>query len=292
MIELEPHRRYLRAICYRMTGSAADADDLVQQTFTRAIEAPPHGEVRPWLARVAVNLSCDLLRARKVRGYEGPWLPSPVETEEVMVGHEPASSTRYDLLESVSFAFLLALEALTPSQRAVLILRDVFDYSVRETADALDLSEANVKTTHHRARAAMEGYDGRHKPPADRARAALQSFLGALAAGDVAAVEAMLRNDVRALNDGGGEFSAAIVPLLGRARVLKFMLKVAELRGPVKRAELRELNGAPALVAEYESRHPREAPHIVMLCDLDADGLITEIYTVLATNKLSALFPA
>src|SRR5687767_12106876 len=135
------HQRDLWALLYRMTGSVADADDLLQETFARAIERPPPRldlPMKPWLARVALNLARDHLRARRRVQYYGPWLPMPLETTEETSppSFDPGPEWRYDLLESVSFAFLLALEALTPSQRAVLLLRDVFDYSVRETAEA------------------------------------------------------------------------------------------------------------------------------------------------------------
>ena len=164
------HQRFLWGLCYRLTGSAADADDLVQETFVRTIERPParmKDPLRPWLVRVAMNLGRDLLRRRRRAPYKGPWLPSPIETngqdlfprEEVALplgeialplgevappSHEVvfeggSTEGRYELLESVSFAFLLALEVLTPQQRAVLLLRDVFDYSVRETADLAKL---------------------------------------------------------------------------------------------------------------------------------------------------------
>src|SRR5262249_45109954 len=135
----------------------------------RAMRNPPariDEPWRPWLVQVAVNLSRDLLRRRKRQAYEGVWLPSPIEigdeaTASVQEPRDERSNPalRYDLLESVSFAFLLALEALTPMQRAVLLLRDVFDYSVNETAAALKMSEPNVKTTHYRARRAMNAYD-------------------------------------------------------------------------------------------------------------------------------------
>src|SRR5262249_19652970 len=153
-----------------MTGVAADADDLVQETFLRAIERPRAADaaLRPWLVGVARNLARDQRRRRRRRGWSGPWLPSPVETgdDEASPSFEPsATEGRYDLLESCTFAFLLALEALTPQQRAVLLLREVFDYSVTETAAALDLSTANVKTTHHRARRAMAAYDAHRRPP-------------------------------------------------------------------------------------------------------------------------------
>ncbi|HKG23219.1 MAG TPA: sigma-70 family RNA polymerase sigma factor, partial [Blastocatellia bacterium] len=172
----EDDRRLLWGLCYRMTGNAADAEDLVQETFVRALEKPPrrsHEPLRPWLVRVAMNLSRDHLRRRKVRGYTGEWLPSPVSTdEESLASYEPPApssdspATRYDMVESVSFAFLLALEALTPSQRAVLILRDVFDYTTNETGEALGISEASVKVMLHRARRRMRDYEGSRIPPA------------------------------------------------------------------------------------------------------------------------------
>src|SRR5918912_770572 len=114
----EEHRRFLWGIGYRMTGSAADADDIVQETFVRAMERPPRRTdepLRPWLVKVALNLSRDVLRRRRRRDYTGPWLPSPVPTdEESLPSYEPATPTeespvaRYEMLESISFAFLLA----------------------------------------------------------------------------------------------------------------------------------------------------------------------------------------
>src|SRR5215831_2934778 len=204
------HERFIWGLCYRMTGNAADADDLAQETFVRAWERPPARTDEPWrprLVSVAMNLSRDLLRRRKRRLYEGPWLPSPIETGDEFTppSYEPVDEegnpvARYDMLESVSFAFLLALEALTPAQRAVLLLRDVFDYSVRETADALGMSEPSVKTTHHRARRAMSDYDRDRRAPTrslqEQTRRAMDRFLHCLFSQDVAGAEALLAADV------------------------------------------------------------------------------------------------
>ena len=295
----EEHRSFLWALSYRLTGNAADADDIVQESFVRALQRPPADRDRPWrpwLVRVAVNLGRDLLRRRRRRGgYEGQWLPSPIATEPP--SHEPADESgnpaaRYDLLESVSFAFLLALEALTPTQRATLLLRDVFDYSARETARALGLSEANVRTTHLRARRALAAYDARRRPLTterqERETAALRKFLACVSAGDVAGVEAMLAADARALSDSGGEFHSNRVPVVGRVKVAALLVGVVKGIGRLRRAELRLLNGQPAVIGEREPK-AGFGPRWVTQVDFDDRGLITKVYTVLATRKLSAI---
>ncbi|NVJ27685.1 MULTISPECIES: sigma-70 family RNA polymerase sigma factor [Myxococcus] len=298
------HERYLWGLCYRMTGVAADADELVQETFARALTSPPerHEELRPWLTRVALNLSRDALRRRRREGYIGPWLPSPLETgdEEVPPAVEArlpgggSTEGRYELLESVSFAFLLALEALTPKQRAVLLLRDVFDSTVHEVAEALGMTEANVKVVHHRARAAMAAYDGaRCLPTKDlqqRTRTALEGFLGALLSGDVAAAEALLAHDVLTLTDGRGEVRAAQVPMVGAKRVLTFLTRLMELRGTPLAVELQWLNGLPALALVYApAKDPLLATNVVVRVELGADGRIACIHSVLTPRKLSAV---
>jgi RNA polymerase sigma-70 factor (ECF subfamily) len=303
----EEHRRFLWSLCYRMTGSAADAEDLVQDTFVRAIERPPgrtDESLRPWLVKVALNLARDLLRRRRRREYVGPWLPSPIETglgsrvpstgEAVdPPSHEPASlEGRYDLLESVSFAFLIALETLTPAARAVLLLRDVFDYSIKETADALDLSEANVKTTHHRTRRAMASYEAdRQIPTATRqqsAQKALTQFLRALEQHDVGAIEALLAEEVRTTTDGGGQFRSALRTIVGREKVMRFYLAVAvnAADGAVRMATL---NGVPSAVVDIPSPPPGIAPRFTLTAELNHEGKIAHLYVVSATSKLTAL---
>ncbi len=294
------HQRFLWGLSYRMTGSAADADDVVQETFVRALEHAPQrtGEpLRPWLARVALNLGRDLLRRRRRRAYRGPWLPAPIETgdEDFAEGTPAAGSpteSRYEMMESVTFAFLLALEVLTPQQRAVLVLRDVFDYSVREAASVLGLSEPNVKTTHHRARRAMEAYDRQRQPMTRRregTRQAMEKFLTALLRQDVPAVEALLTEDARALNDSDGEFHAARVPLIGAGRVARFHAKIAGMRAAGAHLEVRSINGLPALVGDFGSGRPGDPPRAVITIDVAASGRIRGVYSVVSTAKLAAV---
>lgn len=297
----DAHRRYLWGLCYRMVGHPADADDLVQETFVRAIQRPPRDTALPWLpwlVRVAMNLARDHLRRRRRRAYAGTWLPGPIEIEEAPPAFElpgdagRSTEGRYELLESVSFAFLLALEALTPQQRAVLVLRDVCDYSAAETAVALGISEANVKTTLHRARMAMRGYEERRRPPSEplarEVKSVLERFLLGLAQHDVAAVESLLAEDVRALSDGG-EFLAARRIVVGRTRVRRLLLGLQAKPGAARSGEIRRLNGLPAIVAQFGTGLPRRAPWGVVRCELDRFGKIAEIHFILASAKLAGL---
>jgi RNA polymerase sigma-70 factor (ECF subfamily) len=295
------HRSFLWGLLYRLTGCAADADDLVQETFVRAIERPPartDEPWRPWLVRVGLNLGRDLLRRRRRRPYVGSWLPSPVQAEDEPPSFEPADpsegpAARYDRLESVSLAFLLALEALRPSQRAVLLLRDVLDESVKETAEALGMTEANVKTTHRRARQALAAYDRERRPLTrarqDESRRALERFLGCLVEGDAAGLEALLARDVRSISDAGGEFTTALRPILGRDKVARFYLALARKLGTGGRTEVRVLSGLPTLVVDRPDVPPGISPRFALQCDLDRDGRIARIYVVLATRKLTAI---
>jgi RNA polymerase sigma-70 factor (ECF subfamily) len=297
------HARALWGLCYRMTGDAADADDLVQDTLTRALERPrAHADapLERWLTTVALNLSRDRLRQRKRTAYPCPWLPSPVETEGPdaapvleLLPHEKTPAGRYELLESVSFAFLIALEVLTPQQRSVLILRDVFDYSVAEAAQLLELSEANVKTTHLRARKAMAAYDSNRQPPTparvEQCQATLFELLRCLHENDAAGAKALLARDAVALNDGGGEFFAANKPVVGAEKIVLFNRRLYE-RGPRPvDIQIRVMNGLPALVFLFDSPAPKIAPVVVSCVLLNEAGLVEGFHSVLASRKLKAV---
>jgi hypothetical protein len=196
------------------------------------------------------------------------------------------------MLESVSFAFMLALEQLTERERAVLVLRDVFDYSVREAADLLEMGESNVKTTHHRARAALRGYDevrATSKKRTALAEGALRAFLAALAARDLAAIEAALSPNARSLSDGGGEFFAARVPVVGAAKVARFYWNVSRGAMEPLHARIAWMSGLPTLVLELPPREPRIGSRLVLQVEVDDTGAITTVYSQLATRKLTAV---
>jgi RNA polymerase sigma-70 factor (ECF subfamily) len=297
----EDHRSFLWGLCYRVTGSASDADDVVQETFIKALEHSPDtlAEPRPWLVRVAVNLSRDLLRRRRRRVYVGEWLPDPIETNEPLPSYEPivhgreTLEGRYDLMESVSIAFLQALEALSPTQRAVLLLCDVFDYTAAEAAAALDLSPGNIRTIHHRARRLMGSYDRKRTVPTaanrERTSGALRRFLDLLANSDVRGIERMLADDVRAVADSGGEFTAARRAIVGPSRVARFFVRLSQSRKTGLRTRLVTLNGLPAALLEFDKPMGRRPPKLAFAIGLNSEGLLSKLWVVASSRKLAAI---
>lgn len=304
------NRRFLWGLSYRMTGSAADADDILQETFVRLMQKPPANAdepLRPWLVRVAVNISRDVLRRRRRQGYTGQWLPAPFETEnnedvsavlDLAAGdhasHAADPSAHYEMLESVSFAFLLALELLTPTQRAVLLLRDVFDFSVAETARALRMTEQNVKTTHHRARRVMREYEERRFVPrrslVEKTGLVVGQLVEFLTNRDTEGAARLLAANVVSVSDGGGEFFAAKVPVVGRAKVALLLSNLFKATaGFTSKSRVVELNGLFAVATERENAPPGYAGKLAMLFQLDGEGLIERIYFVMASRKLKAL---
>jgi len=301
----DEHRKFLWGICYRMTGSAADAEDIVQDTFVKALEKPPadlEAPLRPWLVKIALNLSRDQLRRRRRREYFGPWLPSPINTEgdtplefDEPSANEISAMAEYDLRESVTIAFLLALEALTPAQRAVLLLRDVFDYSTAETAATVEMTESNVKVTLHRARRIMAAYNKNRvaslSKRAHELRGTLQRFLSRLAEGDVEGLKRMLAADVVLVSDGGGEINALAEPMIGRPKVLRLLTRLYEANRSVTSTSMRLVNGEPAILVARSKVKPGHASFFTMQCELNGRGRMRRLHFVFAPTKLSALKP-
>lgn len=301
----ETQRARLWGLAYRLTGSGDDADDAVQDAFSRLVAsglARPAEELGRWLVRVTTNLALDLLRRRRRRAYTGPWLPAAVEAPDEAWSALPAPEDadperRYGLLESATLAFLVALEAMGPRQRAALLLRDVAGYSVPESARLLGASEGALRVLHLRARRAMEAYDARRVVPdaetRARTRAALERFLAAIATDDPAAIEAALAQDVITTTDAGGELTALRVSLAGRARVARLYRVASQHRraaAPV--IEIRTVNALPAIVITLARPLPRMAPRTLLACGLDDEGRIATIHALLARRKLAALSAA
>ena len=298
----ESQRRKLWGLGYRLTGSAEDADDIVQESFARLLEHRPPGAGgarAAWLVRVATHLGIDALSRRRRRRYAGEWLPEPVEAGDedwldALLGTAPDPEKRYGLLESVTYAFLLTLEALSPRQRAVLLLRDVFGYSAREAAAVLDTTEGNLRVLHLRARRAMASYDRSACAPGPelraRHRATLERFLQCLLAEDAGTLEALLTESVRATTDAAGKYTALTTPLHGRAAVARLFLRAAEMRrAAAPRYDIREVNALPAILIELSDPQRRQAPRTVLCVELDPDGRIRALDAILAPRKLRAV---
>lgn len=289
------HASTLRALAYRMTGSAADAEEIAQETFTRALAAPA-GTIlgRTWLLAVTANLARDRLRRRKRAGYVGPWLPEAMEAEADPSSADP--ERRYGLRESASFAFLLALEPLTSRQRAVLLLRDVLDLSVEETAEILRMGVGAVRVMHHRARAGLAGYDEQRsvgtRERLGLVRGALEQLAAAVATGDPARVEAVLTEQATLHADGAGRFGAARQLLRGAKTLSRFAIFGQQRLGgiPSRRLLLENVNGAPALLVDSVPPPGVDvAPRLVLTCDVDRAGRITTLYVLAAPEKVTRL---
>ena len=293
----EQNARYLWGISYRMTGNASDAEDIVQEVFIKAIQQPPADQIsdwRPWLVQVAVNLCRDLLRKRKRLGYPGPWLPSPVPTDHSEKGLYDASceeppSAKYELQESVTFAFLLSLEALNPTQRAVLLLRDVFDYSTKEVARVLRITETTAKVTLHRARRIMQTYAQKPKPSSAQTREALQKLIQSLQMRDMEGLERLLCDHVVVCSDGGGEVVALHTLMEGRQKALQLLTRLTDFFRGSWAIALCDLNNAPSILIDRSIEKSGHASRFTLHCEIDSEGRIHRLNFVLAPKKLTAL---
>ena len=281
----ERHRGLLFGVAYRMLGSASDAEDVVQEAFLRWQHAADEDIASPraWLSTVVTRLAIDHLRSARTQReiYVGPWLPEPLVTDRA-----PAAGDRLARAESLSMAFLVMLETLGPVERAVFLLREVFDYSYDEIAGIVGRSADNCRQMLHRARQHL--VDGRPRfaaSPEDHERLT-QQFLATVASGDVPALVAMLADDVTLWSDGGGKRVAARNPIYGPDRVTRFLLGVLR-KVPHEYLDVRALrvNGAPGLVAYVGGR----ATSVISL--EVRDGRISGIRIVVNPDKLRAIPP-
>jgi RNA polymerase sigma-70 factor (ECF subfamily) len=241
----DEHRRLLFGIAYRMLGSAADAEDLVQETYLRWQQAPERGIVsaRAYLTTIVTRLAIDHLRSARVRReqYVGPWLPEPVL--EAVRPDEPAA-----LFESLSMAFLVLLERLSPAERAALVLREAFDYEYAEIATVLGKTEANCRQLVRRARERVADRRPRFAPSREERDRFAEQFRAACATGDMQGLLGALAADVTLWSDGGGKVSAATQPVYGADRVGRFLLGLLKKAPATFAARPAEVNGQPGLV--------------------------------------------
>jgi RNA polymerase sigma-70 factor (ECF subfamily) len=220
---LAPYRQRLLGLAYRMLGSRSDADDVLQDAYLRFAEAHDVRNPEAFLVTVVTRLCLDRLKSARVRRevYVGPWLPEPIVDADVM-----SADTATELADDLSFALLLALDRLSPLERAAFLLHDVFDMPFADVARTLDRTEAACRQLATRARRAVR--NERPAPPATPESHArlLVAFTEAVASGDVARLASLLREDAIALTDGGGRKTAALNPIRGADKVARFFIGV------------------------------------------------------------------
>ncbi|MGP3979538.1 RNA polymerase sigma-70 factor [Streptomyces sp. KR80] len=278
--EFEAHRPRLFGLAYRMLGSAEEAEDAVQDAYLRfsradrtAIEAPA-----AWLAKVVTNLCLNRLtsaRARRER-YVGTWLPEPVVTSDGSLGPLESVEQR----DAVSLAMLVLLERLTPTERAVYVLREAFAYGHREIASVLGLSEANCRQLHRRAVQRIDAAESRFAAAPERQEELVRTFITAARVGDLAGLEKLLAADVTWWSDGGGKVSAARRPVEGREKVVRFLVGLSERFLAGVDFTLAEVNGAPAVLARSDGT-------LLGVVAFDyRDGVISAVRAVVNPDKL------
>ena len=286
----EPHRRRLRGLAYRMLGSMAEAEDAVQEAYLRwhEVDRDRVAEPRAFLTTTTTRICLDVLKSARARReeYVGPWLPDPVTDTAAL-----APDTQTEIAEDLSVALLLALEKLSPLERAAFLLHDVFDYSFTQVADTLGRNEAACRQLASRARTRVR--EARPAGPipvrggsaVDPKHAELVSaFINASRSGDLATLTGLLASDARLVADGGGKVSAALNVLEGAGRVAAF------LAGAVKkgwtddlRVEFDTINGLPGVVVIG-------AHGVVQTTAVEFEGdAIKTIYVVRNPDKLRHL---
>lgn len=280
----EAARPRMAAVAYRMTGSVADADDLCQEAWIRWAAEDRRGVVdsEAFLVTVVTRLAVDRLRSARHRRetYVGPYLPEPIVTVPGS-SPEPDPGEAAALADSLTYAFLVLLDELSPVERAVVILHDVFGYPFGAVGAVVDRSEAAVRQIASRSRRKIEGSSRRpHRTDASTVQGVLSRLMVAIVAGDAPAVMAELAPDVVQLDDGGPAKRAARRPVVGADRVARLWINLAK-RGAHLSVRFVSVNGSPGLVMS-----DGDEPEMVMCVDLDDESRICRIYSQLNPDKL------
>ncbi|MET9253304.1 RNA polymerase sigma-70 factor [Streptomyces sp. NPDC003717] len=282
----ERYRRLLFSIAYRLLGSAADAEDAVQDAWIKwaAADRSQVADPKAYLSRIVTNLALERLRSTRHQRetYVGPWLPEPILT-----GGDAAEAVTD--AESVSMALLVVLETLSPLERAVFVLKEVFGFSHAEIGEAVERSEAAVRQAAHRAREHVRAR--RPRFPADRARQrqATERFFAATTGGDLNALLELLSPDVTLWTDGGGKVRQALLPVIGAEKVAGWFAAMAGrsyagVAAEEITAELIGINGGPGLLFGGAGR-----VIATVTFDFDEDGRIAAIHNVANPDKLGAV---
>lgn len=275
--DFERHRSLLFSIAYRMLGSVAEAEDVVQEAYLRWREVP-EGEVRSpksYLSAVVTRLSIDRLRSARREEYIGPWLPEPLISDraEELAAHD-------ELDESLSMAFLVLLESLNPVERAVFLLREVFDYDYEEISSIVRKSEANCRQIARRARQSVAARRPRFERSLKKEKMLTERFVEACMSGDMEGLLELLSEDVTLWSDGGGKVAAAPYPIHGPEKVARFLVGVLRTVPPGFFAHPARVNGGPGAIGYVDD-------HLTGVVALDvAEGRIHRVRIVVNPDKL------
>jgi RNA polymerase sigma-70 factor (ECF subfamily) len=281
-------RPLMFSIAYRMTGSISDGEDIVQEAFLRLTQVLRDGTIidspKAYLATVTTRLAISHLRSARVRreSYVGAWLPEPLLADD-----DPGPAERAEMSDSLSMAFLVLLESLTPTERAVFLLHEVFGYDYKEIAGITGKSEANCRQISARARHHVDDGKPRFDASREQRDQVARRFFEAAAGGDLGNLMELLAPDVVLVGDGGGKAFALAIPASGAERVARMLLGLYR-RGPKvgARLELAQVNGQPGAVT-YDGQD-----RVINVFALDiADGRVQTIRSVLNPDKLHHLGP-
>ncbi|MEV0064267.1 RNA polymerase sigma-70 factor [Nocardia sp. NPDC050718] len=274
------HRNLLFTVAYEMLGSAADAEDVLQETWLRwvGVDLGVVLDHRAYLVRITTREALMRLRTlgRRKESYVGPWLPEPLLTT-------PDVAADVELAESVSMAMLLVLETLAPTERAVFVLREVFDLPYDEIAEAVDKTPAAVRQIAHRARAHVAARRPRGIVTPAQSRAAIDAFQRAVETGDLQSLLDILAPDVVFLGDGGGVVQAALAPVVGADRVAALLAGSMPRIGATMTVTPVPVNGHPALILRLDG-----TIDTVIAVRVD-DGLVTGLYAMRNPDKLARI---
>lgn len=274
--EFEALRPRLFGIAYRMIGTRAEAEDIVQEAWLRLARTGGVDSVEGFLVTAVTRLSIDHLRSARVRRetYVGTWLPEPL----LSTMDDPARDV--ERAEQVSLALLTVLDQLAPLERAVFLLREVFDYTYEEVSRVVDRRVDHCRQLARRARERVRGKRPRLEADPDEHERLLRGFLEATEAGDLASLEALLAEDVVLLSDGGGKAPAALNPIHGPNRIARFMVGVRRKFGGEVEVTFARANGLPAALLRLDGRL-----QTIMALDV-REGLIQTVFVVRNPDKL------
>lgn len=281
MAAFDEHRKHLFGIAYRMLGSAADADDMVQEAFIRweATDRSVVTSPRAFLSTIVTRACLDRLKNAHVArvDYVGTWLPEPIRTE----GDEAIDVV--ETAESISQAFLVVLESLSPLERAVHLLHDVFDYTHEEIAGIIGRDAATCRKLLERARKDLVARRPRFAPTKEAHREMVDRFAAAVVKGDVSALERLLVDDVLAASDGGRKAVAMQKPMVGRTAVARFFGGLAGRAAADGSFSIMEINGWAAIVVRVSGR-----PFSVIQLETDGQAIYA-VRSTLNPDKLSRM---